>query len=617
MKRIIAILCCAALLFTLAGCSSTGTTTEDYSNTTLTGQVVSVDGNTVTLQLGELSEDEAQKDGTQDTDQKKTDSPAEQSTDQAQPSDEDSSGKLSGEPPAKPDGDNGGEPPAKPDDSQSAGTDEQGSAPSGEPPAKPDGDNGNAPAGQSGGEPPAKPDGDNSGQHSGKNSGKHDGKKDSVTFTPGEDTATIDLSGVTIAKKGKGSEEMTAADLKEGDILVIVFGDDNAIESVTLRNVKGDSGMSEGGSQNVDQGTAATTIDKDGTYSGETYTSEGDDENALRVTGATVTLEGITADKRSGSCSDGDAGNFYGMNAALLATDGAQVTIQDATVTSSAQCGNGVFSYGSGTVVNISDSKITTTGDNSGGIMTTGGGTTNASNLTVETSGNSSAAIRSDRGGGTVNVTGGTYTSSGYNSPAVYSTAAISVSGAALTADNSEALVIEGKNSIALTDCEVSGSMSNTKGVSSDVNVHNVMIYQSMSGDAEEGTSSFSMEGGSLTGNSGDLFFITNTHCTIDLSGVTIENKDADGNFMTVTGTSHNWGTPGENGGQAEITASHQTFEGNIVVDTISTLNMDLTDGSHFTGTVNIVDNAEGGAAVENNAVITIGEGCTWTLTGN
>ena len=75
------------------------------------------------------------------------------------------------------------------------------------------------------------------------------------------------------------------------------------------------------------------------------------------------------------------------MNAALLATNGATVTIKNATVNSSAQNGNGVFSYGSGTTVNISDSTITTSADNSGGIQTTGGGTTNAENLTVTTSG--------------------------------------------------------------------------------------------------------------------------------------------------------------------------------------------------------------------------------------
>lgn len=343
------------------------------------------------------------------------------------------------------------------------------------------------------------------------------------------------------------------------------------------------------------------------------------DENALRIDNATVTLDGITVDKSAGATSSTENGDFYGVNAALLATNGATVTIKNATVTSSAQNGNGVFSYGSGTTVNISDSTITTTADNSGGIQTTGGGTTNASNLTVDTSGNSSAAIRSDRGGGTVNVDGGSYTSNGYNSPAVYSTAAITIKDAALTANNSEALVIEGQNSIDLEDCTVSGNMSDTKGTSSDENVHNVMIYQSMSGDADVGTSSFSMTGGSLTSNNGDMFYITNTDCTLSLSGVDIVNKDSDAYLMNITGNSasHGWGTAGANGALVTFTADDQTLEGDIRVDSISTLNMTISGNSTFTGTINIDEKEEGGEAVSDNAVVTIEEGSTWTLTGD
>ena len=373
-----------------------------------------------------------------------------------------------------------------------------------------------------------------------------------------------------------------------------------------------------GGSGEVTQGTSANTIDTDSTVFSETYTSTGDDENALRVDGAAVTLNGITVNKSSGSSSNTEDGDFYGQNAALLATNGATVTIENSHITSSAQNGNGVFSYGEGTTVNISDSTITTTADNSGGLQTTGGGTTNASNLTVETSGNSAAAIRSDRGGGTVNVDGGSYTSNGVNSPAVYSTAEITVKNASLTANNSEALVIEGQNSITLENCTVTGDMSDS-GTSADENVHNVMIYQSMSGDAEVGTSSFSMTGGSLTGKNGDLFYITNTHSTITLSGVTLTNEDTSANLMTIAGNSasHGWGTAGKNGAQVEMTADNQTLNGAITVDSISTLDLTLQNGSTFTGTINIVENAEGGTAVDDNAVVTIGKGCTWTLTGD
>lgn len=127
------------------------------------------------------------------------------------------------------------------------------------------------------------------------------------------------------------------------------------------------------------------------------------------------------------------------------------------------------------------------------------------------------------------------------------------------------------------------------------------------------------MTGGSLTGNNGDMFYITNTHSIINLSNVDITNKDADAYLMRVTGNSaaRGWGKAGANGAQVEFTASNQTLNGDIAVDTVSTLNMTLTDSSDFTGTINIIDNAQNGTAVDNNAVVTIDSDNTWTLTGD
>ena len=461
--------------------------------------------------------------------------------------------------------------------------------------------------------PPDKPDGNGDGQ--------------TPPDMPEGETVTYDLSDAVIyQEQDSGTVTASLADLTPGAFLRLELSEKDVILSATILNDSmepgnggGFGGGGFGGSGQVTQGTAQNTINTDGVYEDETYTSTGDDENALRIQDATVTLNAITVDKSAGSSSNTEDGDFYGMNAALLATDGAQVTISDAVISSSAQNGNGVFSYGEGTLVRISDSVISTTKDNSGGIQTTGGGATEAENLTVTTKGNSSAAIRSDRGGGTVNVKKGSYTTNGYNSPAIYSTADISVSDADLTATNSEALVIEGQNSIALTDCTVSGSMSKDQGTSSDENVHNVMIYQSMSGDAQVGTAGFSMKGGSLTCESGDQIYVTNTHAIISLSGVSLINNDPDGNLLTVAGNSgsHGWGTAGANGAQVTFTADAQALEGNITVDTISSLDLTLTNGSSFTGAIHIVDNEEGGVTTEDHAVLTIEEGCTFTLTGD
>ena len=188
-----------------------------------------------------------------------------------------------------------------------------------------------------------------------------------------------------------------------------------------------------------------------------------------------------------------------------------------------------------------------------------------------------------------------------------------------MNAENSEALVIEGQNSITLENTNVTGNMSSTEGSSSDNNVHNVMIYQSMSGDAESGTSTLTMKGGTLTGRNGDQIYVTNTHSVITLEDVTITNQDSSGRLLAILGNdaTRGWGTAGANGGQVDLTTTNQTLTGAIEVDTVSTLNFTMGKGTNFTGTINIVENAEGGTAVDNNAVITVEEGATWTLTRN
>ncbi|WP_412614642.1 hypothetical protein [Roseburia hominis] len=471
-----------------------------------------------------------------------------------------------------------------------------GDAPSGEAPGGDDSGNG-APGEAPSGEAPS---GDApGGQMPGGSSFEASGE--SITFTLTDDTA-ITLEYL------QGSDEGTADDIAVGSVLEVVLDEDNQAVSVTVRNLNAGGGF--GGSGEVTNGTSANTITEDTEVDSETYTSTGDDENALRVDGATVTLKDITIEKTAGSSSNTEDGDFYGLNAGLLVLNGATATITGATVNTSVTNGNGVFSYGEGTVVNISDSTIRTTENNSGGIQTTGGGTMNATNLDVETQGNSAAAIRSDRGGGTVKVDGGSYVTNGTGSPAIYCTADISVSDATLTANASEGVVVEGKNSVALTDCEVTGNMSNTYNGDSDENIHCIMIYQSMSGDADVGEATFSAEGGSITAKTGDMFYITNTDCEITLKDVafTLANDV----FLRVEGnsSSRGWGTEGANGGDVTLTADSQEFAGNILVDEISSLALTMKNGTSYEGAIN--PDGDGGTVD-----VTLDDDSTWTLTGD
>ena len=320
---------------------------------------------------------------------------------------------------------------------------------------------------------------------------------------------------------------------------------------------------------------AANTVTESST--GASYVSSNDSENAVLVSQGNVTLSGSTVSKTGSSSSE--SADFYGINAAVLARNGSTLTIENAEITSDGGHANGVFSYGSGTTVNVSDTSITTSGNNSGGLMTTGGAAMNADNVTVSTSGNSSAAIRSDRGGGTVTVTGGRYDTTGVGSPAIYSTADITVSDADLSAATSEAVVIEGGNSVTLRNVTITGSNTQLNGQST-VNT-NVLIYQSMSGDASEGASSFTMTDGSMTAETGAMFHVTNVTTTINLENVDFTYASDSNVFLDASADA--WGRTGENGGNVTLNLKSQDITGAILSDSLSSVTLNLDAGSTWT----------------------------------
>ena len=381
-------------------------------------------------------------------------------------------------------------------------------------------------------------------------------------------------------------------------------------------------GAPGGSSANIDYKGAAEITAATST-SDQTYVSATSDESALLIsTSDAVTITNPLLTK-TGDSDGGDNCSFYGLNAALLVKGGSATTITGGSITSNANGANGVFSYGGnggkngasgdGTTVTIKDTKITTMGDGSGGIMTTGGGITNASNLKITTTGQSSAAIRTDRGGGTVVVDGGSYESSGLGSPAIYSTADITVSNAELKSYRAEGVCIEGLNSIKLENCNLTAN--NTERNGNATFLDSIMIYQSMSGDADSGTSVFTMNGGSLTSQSGHVFHVTNTDAVITLNDVKIVNEDAEKILLSVC-------ADGWSGGQnmATLKASKQMLAGALKVGSDSTLNLELGDGSSFEGSVDgKINNAKGeSVSTEVGTVsVTLDSTSTWTLSAD
>ena len=424
------------------------------------------------------------------------------------------------------------------------------------------------------------------------------------------------------------AEEISLSDIQEGDTVSVTLDEDGNAASITVMSMEmggqggpggdGQGAPGQGGpggqSQGVDSYTAVNEYIEDTTVSNETIESTGTDENAALISsGANVTLDNDTITRTSADSQGGDNSSFYGVGAAVLATDGTAY-VKDGSVTTDAAGGAGLFAYGDGTVY-ASDTTVKTAQDTSGGVHVAGGGTLYGWNLDVETNGESSAAIRSDRGGGTMVIDGGNYVSNGVGSPAIYSTADIAVSNATLTANGSEAVCIEGLNSIHLYDCDLTGNMSD---LDQNDNTWTVILYQSMSGDSEVGNSTFQMDGGSLTSENGGVFYTTNTESTITLNNVDINYNDENEFFLQCTGNTNQrgWGQSGANGADCHFTGISQDMQGNVIWDSISDLDFYLTDGSSLTGAV-VDDESYAGEGGEGYCNVYVSADSTWTVTGD
>ena len=443
---------------------------------------------------------------------------------------------------------------------------------------------------------------------------------------PQGETTTYKITTSTTFTDADGAS-IQVSDIKEGDFVKITTDSNGTAVQISLADMPGGPDGPQGGPENGAPGagdpgggaqsaptfySSVKEFTSDTEETGQSYISEGTDESAVLVSnGANVTLKDFTVNRTSEDSKGGDSSSFYGVGASILVTDGT-VDLKGGTITSDADGAAGAFAYDKGTV-NISDTAITTTGNTAGGIHAAGGGTVNAENLTVHTSGESSAAIRSDRGGGTMRVKGGSYTSSGTGSPAVYCTADIEVEDAKLTAENSEAVCIEGLNSLSLTNCDLSGHIQENEQNDCD---WTVILYQSMSGDSEVGNAVLNMTGGSLTSENGGLFYTTNTESTFYLNNVNITPSSNNEIFLKCTGNANKrgWGQSGANGADCSFTAENQKMEGDVVWDSISNLKFKMTEGSILTGGF-IQDESCAGNGGSGTADLSIDATSTWIVT--
>ena len=344
--------------------------------------------------------------------------------------------------------------------------------------------------------------------------------------------------------------------------------------------------------------TGTSVISESKTFEHQRFDNTTSDQNSfIGKNKASITINSSVFDKQGNTTND-DNSNFRGQNAVVLVTGGSQTSIKDSNITSNSIGSNAVFATGEGSVINVENTNIHTKGDSSRGLDATYKGTVNGKNLTITTEGAHSATLATDRGEGTITAEAAKLTTSGTGSPVIYSTGNITANSINGVANKSEIGVVEGKNSITLTNSNVTGYHDN-----------GFMLYQSFSGDAESGIARLKAENNTLTTHgTGAFIYVNNTTAEADLTGNTILMPNT--TTLVKAAADSRWGKDGENGGHLTLRASNQELSGNIVADSISTIAIDMANGSSLVGAVNTDNTAK-------EITMKLSKDSSWTLTGD
>ena len=350
----------------------------------------------------------------------------------------------------------------------------------------------------------------------------------------------------------------------------------------------------------VDSSTfkATTVVTEDKSIAHELITNTVADQNAfIGKNKAVVNIENSVFDK-TGNTTNDDNSNFRGQNAVVLGIEGSKINIKGSNITSNSNGSNAIFATGEGSVINVENTNIHTKSDSSRGLDATYKGTVNGKNLTITTEGAHSATLATDRGEGMITAEAAKLTTFGAGSPVIYSTGNITANNVNGVANNSEIGVVEGKNSITLTNSNVTGYKDN-----------GFMLYQSFSGDAESGVARLKAENNTLTTHAtGAFIYVNNTTAEVDLSNNAISMPNT--TTLVKAAADSRWGKAGENGGHLTLRVTNQALSGNILADSISTLALDMTNGSSLVGAINTDNTAK-------EVTVKISKDSSWTLTGD
>ena len=390
-------------------------------------------------------------------------------------------------------------------------------------------------------------------------------KSDSVSVTLQNAHRTITYKGALLVDGKTLTLKNQTLEATEGNeiAVLVVNGGKLVLDHCTINKkgdgVRGASGRQGGQRGNIPGGQRPTEQDRQGRPEGQPNGQNGG--RPQRKGGG------------GGGGNSDDSFNFYGLNSAVVAVGkGSSIEMRGCVVNTDAEFANAVFSCDNAHVIITDGITIDTSKNSSRGLYATCAGVIEAGgDVNIHTKGAHCAALATDRGGGTVIVgKSGTNGKSvliteGSGSPCIYSTGDISAYNATGNASAAQTMVVEGKNTI--DNCDFSGNSPKHGGI---------MLYQSTSGDASEGTSVLTMKDCCIRDNSGTaLLLVTNTHSIVNIDnciflnakGVPLASDDPLVTCRNCNGDGHRWGREGSNGGQIEINLKNQKLMGTLLAN--------------------------------------------------
>ena len=298
---------------------------------------------------------------------------------------------------------------------------------------------------------------------------------------------------------------------------------------------------------------------------------EPDISTILANPGAQVSLISASFAK-SGDSSDPDSALSYGLNADVYVRENAAANILGSSLVSAAAGAPGAVCNGSGSVISMSDSSIATRGPYSPALMALFSGSISAGNDQLATYGDQSAVLYA-ADNGSASMSSGSLNSYGALSPLIFAQGNVDLSSIYGNARSSAAADLRAGSSLSLNGCTLSAAGLSEAG-------REGLIYA-------DGSSEYRIRRTyiNLTSNSISATAVANGETPVPLF-------HTDGGETEIHLSQNAFRAPSGlfaflQSGLVDMTLDGQSVYGSYVVDGSGTLNMNLLNGSSYSGMIN------------------------------